>query len=79
MKILDHHLPLRSDLKSNLSLNFKSSLSLNVRSNLMYNQCIDSELHVSLTTHFSYQQDCSLIFFTHSEQAEDVKIRKLQL
>ena len=45
----------------------------------MYNQCIDSELHVSLTTHFSYQQDCSLIFFTHSEQAEDVKIRKLQL
>ena len=45
---------LRSILKSNSSIrlnlrsNLRSSLSLNLRSNLICNQCIDSELHMSI-------------------------------
>ena len=57
---------LRLDLRQNLRLNsrsdLKSSLSLKLRSSFMYNQCMDSEIRVQFTIHFSCQKDCSCNF-----------------
>ena len=44
----------------------------------MCNQRVDSELHVSFTTDFSFQKDCSMLIFFHGVQAEDIKIWQLQ-